>query len=651
MKFLFLFVSMLVASLAGISLVKPAHIFTSHMVLQRDKPIRIWGTASAGEKISVTLAGNTKSVKASKKGDWELELPALPAGGPHTMQIKGKNQIILDDILVGEVWVCSGQSNMEWTVAQTVNAAKEKAAANYPQIRHFLVAKATSLQPEKEIKEANWTVCSPETVGGFTAVGYFFAREIYQKLNIPVGLVHSSWGGTHVETWTSGPSFFGSPEFSSLKAKLPADFNNVMAERKKKTDEIISRVQGSLPTAADVKSFSLQNYNDNSWATMPVPGLWESKTLPDVDGVIWFRKSFGVPADISLKNVKISLGKIDDVDSTFVNGVFVGSTAAYSEPRIYSIPDGVIKSAGNVIAVKVTDSGGGGGIYGEPGELFVDFGAAKLPLAGDWKFRIEKLFNTGSSVDPNAYPTLLYNAMINPIIKFAVRGFLWYQGESNAGRANEYNISFPLMINDWRRQWKDSTLPFYFVQLTHFSAGCGTSSNGGSEWAELREAQEKTLRLPNTGMAVIIDIGESNDIHPKNKQDVGKRLALIALAKTYKQNISYEGPHITSFNMEAGKARLGFRNVETGWNIDNKYGNINGFEIAGADKKWHYARAWIENGEIIVSSNNVKSPVAVRYAWADDPADLNLFNNNGLPAIPFRIDDWPGKTEGRKFSF
>jgi sialate O-acetylesterase len=630
--------------------VKPANIFTSHMVLQRDKPMRFWGTASPGEKITVTLGNNSKTVKAMKSGEWELTLPALPAGGPYVLTFKGKNSISFDDILVGEVWLCSGQSNMEWPLSASNNARKEIAEANYPQIRHFLVAKATSLQPQKEIKSAEWQVCSPETAGGFTAVGYFFARELYSKLNIPIGLVHSSWGGTHVETWISGPSFFGDPEFADLKSKLPESFDGIIAERQKKTEELVQRVQGSLPDAATAAAFKNTGINDGDWKTMNVPGLWESKGLNDVDGEIWFRRSFAVPADIALKNVTISLGKIDDKDSTFVNGVFVGSVNAYNEARVYSIPSGALKVGNNVVAVKIMDTGGGGGMYGEPGEFFVDYGVTKFPLSGDWKYRLGKVYDNGGGMNPNAYPTLLYNAMIHPIIRFPIAGTIWYQGESNAGRAKQYETSFPLMINDWRKQWKDS-FPFYFVQLTHWQAGGGTSQNGGSNWAELREAQEKTLRVANTGMAVIIDIGQSDDIHPRNKQDVGKRLALQALAKTYRVNVNPEGPRFTSVNYQGNKAVIQFANVGSGWDVKNKYGFINGFEVAGADKKFHYAKAWVENGNVVVFADGVPDPIAVRYAWADDPSDLNLFNKEGLPAIPFRTDKWPGKTEGGKFSF
>lgn len=625
-------------------------IFSDHMVIQRQKPIHVWGTASKNEKITVTLNGKSASGKADRSGNWLVTLPVMDAGGPYTLEIRGKSLVQFNDVMLGDIWLCSGQSNMEWPVSASNNAKEEIASANYPMIRHFKVPNTVSLKPLSDLTGGEWQVCSPSTVGNFTAVGYFFARDLLASENVAIGLLNSSWGGTHVETWTSGASFFAAPEFASLKPKLPTSFDDLIADRQKKAEELLSHVQGTLPSRAEVNEYKMSGYNDDAWAKMKVPGLWNDYGLGGFDGEIWFRQSFSVPADISLANVKVRLGKIDDTDSTFINGVFIGATNSYSEPREYKVPPGVIKGTGNEIVVKINDTGGGGGMYGEADEFYIDFGVTKFPLEGEWKYRIEKMHNATAGVDPNAYPTLLYNAMINPLLHFNIKGAIWYQGESNAGRAQQYRTSFPLMIEDWRKQWKDE-FPFYFVQLTNFQAGGGTSSNGGSEWAELREAQASALRLPNTGMAVIIDIGESKDIHPRNKQDVGKRLAAIALAKTYNKSVPYASPEIDKVDFTGTQAKLHFKNVNGGWKVDNKYGYINGFELAGTDKQWHYARAWIENGDIIVMSEDVKSPVAVRYAWADDPSDLNLFDKTGLPASPFRSDSWAGKTDGRGFNF
>ena len=646
-------INVLIACLSFIqfsfSQVKPAAIFGDHMVLQRNKPIRIWGDAAAGEKITVSLNGKIAKAKAGKDGSWQVNLPAMTHGGPYTLSVKGKNEVTFNDVLIGEVWLCSGQSNMEWIVKNSDSATKEIANANYPQIRHIAVPKATSLTPVKNIKPANWEICNPATVANFTAVGYFFAREIYQKLNIPVGLINSSWGGTHVETWTSSTAFFGDPEFASLKTKMPENTDKIIAEKKAKMDALIQKTQPGLPSRNEVNQFTSIGLDDSQWKKMNLPASWEYYGYPELDGELWFRKSFSIPADISTADARLELGMIDDKDSTFLNGVFIGSSSVYNEKRVYKIPSGLLKNR-NILAVKVIDNGGGGGLYGGGETMALYIGKTIIPLSGEWSFRIEKVYNDGNSVNPNAYPTLLYNAMINPLVGYGIAGAIWYQGESNAGRADQYNTSFPLMINDWRNKWKDS-FPFYFVQLTHWQAGGGTSQNGGSSWAELREAQQKTLRVPYTGMAVITDIGNTADIHPRNKQDVGKRLALQALSKTYAIKVNAESPAFASMTIKEGRAMLIFNYVYNGWEVKNKYGYINGFEIAGSDQKFYYAKAWIDNGKIVVSADKVPDPVAVRYCWSDDPNDVNLFNSEGLPAAPFRTDNWPKKTKGARFDF
>ncbi len=647
MKKIYLLITFISLTIVGFSQVKPATIFGDHMVLQRNKPIRIWGDASAGENITVSLAGQSAKVKAGKAGTWQLALPPMTHGGPYTLTIKGKNEIVFTDVLIGEVWLCSGQSNMEWIVKNTDNASKEIANANFPQIRHIAIPKATSLSPVKNIKSANWEICSPASVANFTAVGYFFAREIYQQLNIPIGLINSSWGGTHVETWISSDAFFGDSEFAGLKNKMPESTDKLIAEKKLKIDELIQKAQPALPGQVEVNQFSSIELDDSQWKKMKIPVSWENAGFPNLDGEFWFRKSFSIPADISTADARLELGMIDDKDSTFLNGVFIGSSSVYNEKRIYKIPSGLLKSR-NVISVKVIDNGGGGGLYGGGETMALYLGKIAIPLSGEWNFRIEKVYNDGNSINPNAYPTLLYNAMINPLVGYGISGALWYQGESNAGRADQYNISFPLMINDWRNRWKDS-FPFYYVQLTHWQAGGGNSQKGGSSWAELREAQQNTLRLSNTGMAVITDIGNTVDIHPRNKQDVGKRLAIQALAKTYGMDTKAFSPAYNAMNVKDGKAVLIFNNIYNGLVVKNKYGYINGFEIAGADQQFHYAKAWLENGNVVVFSEKVSQPVAVRYCWSDDPNDVNLFNSEGLPAAPFRTDNWPKKTKGVKF--
>jgi sialate O-acetylesterase len=315
---------------------------------------------------------------------------------------------------------------------------------------------------------------------------------------------------------------------------------------------------------------------------------------------------------------------------------------------VYNIPPGVLKAGKNVIAVRVEDTGGGGGIYGDAEFVKLTVGSKVLSLAGLWKFQIEGLIGGNPTAGPNDYPTLLYNAMINPLIPYGIKGAIWYQGEANAGRAYQYRKAFPLMISDWRERWKEGNFPFYFVQLATFNSNNGTSKNG-SEWAELREAQAMTLSLPNTGMSITTDIGEAGDIHPKNKQDVGKRLAAIALHDTYGIEGEYEGPVFQSMKVENGKAVVSYTHAGSGLYVKDKYGYIKGFEIAGADQQFHYAKAIVQGDKVIVWQDGLTNPVSVRYNWADDASDGNLYNKDGFPAAPFRTDDWKAVTADVKY--
>lgn len=627
-------------------------ILSDNMVLQRNKPITLWGWADAGEKITITFKNQKKSTKADKAGKWIVRLDSESAGGPYQLTVKGKNTLVLNNILVGEVWVCSGQSNMEWTVQNTNNAEQEIKDADFPEIRQFLVQKAVSSKLEEDVRSGEWKVCSPGTVSDFTAVGYFFARELYRSLKIPVGLVNTSWGGTHSETWTSREAFAGSDEFKQMISSMPPLDLDVLAKQKQEAQlKKLQRMNITLP-AKGVENWKEASFNDKEWKTMKLPDLWEQQGLEDLDGIVWFRRSINISAVDAGKEGLLELAMIDDSDESFVNGIKVGATKnKYNEKRRYKIPAGVLKEGKNVIAVRVDDTGGGGGIYGDARDFkLTTAGTVEIPLAGEWSFSVENLSMSNAAVGPNSYPTLLFNAMVNPLLNFAIEGAIWYQGESNAGRAYQYRTAFPLMIQDWRNHWKQGDFPFYFVQLASFNSANGDSRNG-STWAELREAQTMTLSLPNTGMAVTTDIGEANDIHPRNKQDVGKRLAAIALNQTYGQKNVFSGPVYKSMITDGNKARVSFTHLGTGLVAKDKYGYLKGFEVAGADQKFHYAKAWIEGNEVVVSSEHVASPVAVRFGWADNPEDANLFNNEGFPASPFRTDTWKGITENSKFTF
>jgi sialate O-acetylesterase len=647
--FVFLFISTCCHwAVADVQLPK---IFGDHMVLQRDKPIIIWGWAAPKEKITVLLNKQSKSAVAGKNGEWKISLNPENAGGPFQLIVKGKNTITINDILIGEVWVCSGQSNMEWSVSSSMNASDEIRQANYPTIRHIKIPNTVASEPLRDIKTGEWKVCTPENAGNFTAVGYFFARELTNDLNVPVGLINSSWGGTHSETWTSREAFENSDEFRDMIKSMPKIDLDSLAKRKEgEAIQKIQRMQGPL-TLVDVNNWKDDTYNDRSWRKMTVPGLWESQELGEFDGVVWIRKDFELKRQDINKSATLELAMIDDSDDTFVNGKKIGGMVQrWNEKRTYVIPEGVLKEGRNVIAVRIEDTGGGGGVHGEASALSLRIGNTIVPLSGMWNYKVEAIAKGAGSVGPNSYPTLLFNAMINPILPIGIRGAIWYQGESNAGRSFQYRKAFPLMITDWRTHWGQGDFPFYFVQLATYNSSNGNSQNG-SGWAELREAQSMTLSLPNTGMAVATDIGDVWDIHPKNKQDVGKRLAAIALSRTYGKNKIDGGPVYKSMEVNGDRIVLTFESVGGGLTVKDRYGYVRGFEVAGNDRKFYYAKASIEANQIVVHCEQVKDPIAVRYGWADDASDCNLYNVEGFPASPFRTDAWKGITEENKFTF
>lgn len=631
-------------------------VFGSHMVLQRRKPVPVWGWADAGEKVTVTLANQTKTTRAGKDGKWRVSLDPMEAGGPYQLVAKGKkNAVTFDDVLAGEVWICSGQSNMEWPLQSAANGKAESKQANYPQIRQLAVSKAMSLTLASDI-DGEWTVCSPQTAPNYTAVGYFFAKQLQQELNVPIGLINTSWGGTHSETWTSRESLNRDEELRTVADKLPGTYEEVIQSGTERVRTLLQTQQGGLPTATETRTWATPDLNTSQWKAMNVPSDWEWRGLPTLDGVVWFRREVILPETGPLKNMTLHIGSVDDDDSTFVNGQLVGSTKGL-RPRAYALPDGLLKPGRNVIAVRVTDNGGQGGLVGQPEQLRLSGDNLDLPLAGSWQYRVAEVNRSSYNPGPNTYATQLFNAMLNPLVPYAIAGAIWYQGESNAGRAHQYRRTFPLMIQDWRQHWGDD-FPFLFVQLASYQAANGDSRRG-SMWAELREAQTMTLQLPNTGMAVTSDIGESADIHPKNKHDVGRRLAAEAMRVAY-QKLSAEagdssrgessrGPMLEKMTPDKNRAVLTFRNAEGGLTVKDKYGYLKGFELAGADQKFYYAKAEIQGNSVVVQCDSVAAPVSVRYGWADDNGEVNLYNKRGFPAVPFRTDTWKGITEAAKF--
>lgn len=633
-----------VFSIACLSLhadVKLPSVFSDNMMLQRDKVIKVWGWADKGETVEVRFNGQVKKTKANKDGKWSLQLLPMAYGGPYTMDVKGKkNSITLQNILIGEVWLCSGQSNMEWSVNNVNNAQEEISNANYPQIRSFNVIKDISVQP-KDALQGEWAVCSPETVGRYSAVAYFFARKLHQELGIPIAIINSSWGGTDIETWTS-PETFGKLDskyrarYDKLDISNFDEFVKKNEENKKKYEEVLNNDPGIA-----AKWFN-PSFDASSWKKMNVAKYWDGE-LSSVDGSVWFRYNVTLPEEVKGKKATLSLGAIDDNDITWVNGVKVGETNGAGTKRVYAL-DNVLNAGTNTIVVKIVDTGGPGGICGKAEDVYLECDGKRYPLVGEWLYKASvtnKEFNF-VDVSPNMNPSLLYNAMINPITQFGIKGAIWYQGENNAGQAYNYRTLFPTMINDWRAKW-GYEFPFYWVQLANFMAKNDAPKE--SDWAELREAQTMTLSLPQTGEAVITDIGEANDIHPRNKQDVGIRLALNALYKDYgKKDVIFSGPTFKSMAVSGNKIVIEYDHVGSGLQTTNKYGYLEGFTIAGADKKFEWAKAYIDGNKVVVYSDKIANPVAVRYSWANNP-DVNLFNKEGLPAAPFRTDTWKGITQ------
>ncbi|MDQ1167860.1 sialate O-acetylesterase [Flavobacterium sp. SORGH_AS 622] len=644
MKKSLLFIFLIISVLSNANVRMPL-IFSDGMVLQRDKQIPIWGFADPNESVEIHFNKQIKKTQADKNGKWTVNLSPEKAGGPFELIIIGKNKITIKNVLVGEVWICSGQSNMEFQVYKTMNAEKEIADSNYPMIRHFGVAQDLSGTPKDDLKQGKWEAANKETVGNFTAVGYYFARKLYAELKIPIGIINTSWGGTNVETWTSREAFQNSPEFKAMIADVPVvDIYSVFEIYKKSVLDNLKKVQGFDVSLENENQFKDLNFQDKNWPEIKVPSLWENQQIGNIDGIVWMRKTIVLTAEQAKKEAVLHLAKVDDEDKTYVNGVEVGTNNLWDKLRVYKIPANVLKEGTNVIAVRITDYSGGGGIYGDPTDLKIDFKDTNLPLDGLWKFNVVQV---KIAISPNSYPSLLYNAMVNPLVPYAMQGVLWYQGEANVWRAAEYKKSFPLMINDWRTKFKQGDFPFYFVQLSTFDE-FGGNSQKGSRWAELREAQSETLKLKNTGMVVTTDIGNAKDIHPTNKQDIGLRLAAVAMNNIYGKKQVHSGPTYKSQEIKGNQIILTFDNIGSGLSTPNN-DELKGFEIAGADKVFHSAKAIIKDNKIIVSSDKVQNPVAVHYGWADDDTAINLFNKEKFPASPFRTDNWEMITANEKY--
>ncbi|MBI4916635.1 MAG: beta galactosidase jelly roll domain-containing protein [Acidobacteria bacterium] len=609
------------------------------MVLQRNTPVPLRGWAKPGVRVAVAFAGTSLAARAGAGGAWSGTLPAQPAGGPFDLTVvAGGERLHVADVLVGDVWLCSGQSNMEWVVADAADAAAEIAAANDPRIRHLKMPRAWAPRPLAAQPGLAWRPALPEHVGGFTAVGYYFARSLRPHLDVPIGLLDASWGGSRIEPWMSARAL-------ALDAVA---MQRILAGEETWAHQTLERLRarvGALPERdgglVDGKPlWADPDLDDASWDRIEVPARWEEVGFEGMDGVGWYRTTFELTADEARSGVRIGLGTIDDSDVAWVNGQEVGhTTLAWNRPRVYAVPPAGLREGRNVLAVRVEDTGGGGGIWGKQEQLFVE-GTHRRPLAGAWRFRLG-VVTVNLDYHKTEVPTVIFNAMIHPLQSYPVAGVLWYQGESNAGGADAfaYRRLFPGLIADWRAGWGRGDLPFLWVQLASFMPAASQPTE--SSWAVLRESQAAALALPRTAQAVAIDIGDADDVHPANKQEVGRRLALAARKVAYGEDIVHSGPSYRRHEVRDGRVEIAFDHVGSGLVArGDAAGRIVGFAVAGADRRFVWAEAVVAGETVAVWSDRVREPVAVRYSWADNPAGANLFNREGLPAGPFRTDDW-----------
>ncbi len=609
------------------------------MVLQRDAPVPLRGWAKASARVAVTFAGDSFVARADAGGAWSVTLPARAAGGPFDLTVAAAGERLrVADVLVGDVWLCSGQSNMEWAVDYAADAAAEIAAANDPRIRHFKLPRAWAPRPLAAQPGLRWRPALPEHVGGFTAVGYFFARSLRPHVDVPIGLLDATWGGSRIEPWMSARAL--ALDENAMQRILAGEeaWAKEVRERLRARVGVLPDRDGGLvdgkPLWAD------PGLDETSWDRIEVPARWEEAGFEGMDGVAWYRTAFDLSADEARSGVRIGLGTIDDSDVAWVNGHEVGrTTLAWNQPRLYTVPPAHLREGRNVLAVRVEDTGGGGGIWGSKELLFVE-GARRRPLAGAWRFRLG-VVTVSLDFHKTEVPTVIFNAMVHPLQSYPVAGVLWYQGESNAGGADAfaYRRLFPALIRDWRAGWGRRDLPFLWVQLASYMPAA--SEPAESSWAVLRESQTAALALPRTAQAIAIDIGDADDIHPANKQEVGRRLALAARRVAYGEDVVHSGPSYRRHEVRDGRIVIAFDHVGSGLVArGDASGRIVGFAVAGADRRFVWAEAAVAGDTVQVWSDRVRKPMAVRYSWADNPAGANLYNREGLPAGPFRTDDW-----------
>lgn len=673
-----------IAALAALSAgakVQLTPLFTDNMVFQQNCQAPVWGKATPGTEVKVTPSWNNKtySAIADAEGRWQVSVPT-PKGSfkKYTLTISDGEPLVLHNVVVGEVWLASGQSNMQMPVeswrAKRVNQDDINNAAEYADVRLLQVSRATGMV-EHDYFSADfdkWKESSPETVRNFSAAGWYFGRKLFDELNVPIGVIHSSWGGTIIEAWMSEGAIKCFPETLNQLALVKKLSDNEAEREKTYEEEIDAFFQNAknqdIGLNGGVAVWAQPLFNDSGWKTISLPckvqELW-----PATNGIYWFRKEIDIPSSWEGHDLTLSLGPVDDFDETYWNGEMVGYGRIWNKAREYSIPARLVKAGKTVLCIRNTDDHGDGGLYGDSSLLFIEGpDGGRISLTGDWKVTLSVSFKDmpkSSTREPNMV-TVLYNAMIKPLAPFAIKGAIWYQGESNAGKAYRYRDFMNALILDWRALW-GYDFPFYITQLASYKPI--TRVAGDDDWAELREAQTmSTKALEKVGMACIIDLGEAEDVHPVRKKEVGERLANLALANDYGRKLVVNGPRYAGYTLCGDAIRVKFTDVAGGLKVipsgnfaEDRYGkdgmdselvkkaesgSLMGFQIAGADRVWHWANATISGDEVIVSCPEISRPMAVRYGWGANPV-CNLFNSEGLPAWPFRTDDWVGMTYGK----
>ncbi len=634
---------LLILNIVCFGQLKLPKLVSDGMVLQRNSEVKIWGWAKPEETVQVHFFGENYTATTSNKGEWEVKLSELKPGGPHNMQIISTDTIMLNNILIGDVWVCSGQSQMDIDMNRVSPLyEKEIRNAGNENIRYFAVPTAYDFNaPQKDLPSGKWESISQENILRVSAIAYFFADELYRQYQIPIGIIRSSLGGSPAEAWMSEDAIKEFPNHYQEAQKFKdSDYIRQIEETDRQNSagwyaELNRNDEGYKNP---VMTWHQPGLDDSNWAEMEIPGYWADENLGPVNGVVWFRKTIELPAELAGKPARLNLGRIVDADSVFVNGTFVGSVSYQYPPRRYQIPEIVMAEGKNTIVVRVvSNSGRGGFVPDKPYELLID--DTKIDLKGKWRYRL------GADMEPAPEqtfvrwkPTGLFNGMISPLANFAIKGVIWYQGESNTDRPDEYARLFPAMIENWRKKWNRGDFPFLFVQLHNYMESHDYPTE--SIWARTREAQMEALKIPNTAMAVAIDLGEWNDIHPLNKKDVAKRLALAARKTVYNEtNVVASGPLFQSVEIKGKKAIVTFSNVGGGLVAQGSQ-KLKHFAVAGKDKKFVWAKAKIKRDKVIVWNPDIRNPVAVRYAWADNPEKANLYSREGMPAAPFRTDNW-----------